>query len=204
MTLREEKLPQIPALVSHKVPGTRWGDGKQLQLPQPVCALLPASADEFCQRCPPGQGGFALLIGSYPLLPSFLKSPVKQLQGVSVSSCCPSFCAQSFPFPVPTTARGVNTKRPWLKVTTAPRRRRRAWRPPVHVSWKRRASPGAAQRWRGRERRAQAPGSGRGRSPRETLPSRRSLPGSPRARHGAGRRPLQMDGTRAGGAPAQL
>lgn len=135
MTLREEKLPRTPALVSHKVPGTRWGDGKQLQLPQPLCALLLASADAFCRRCPPGQGGFALLVGSYPLLPSFLKSPVKQLQGVSLNSRCPSFCAQSFPFLVPTTARGVNTKRLWLKVTTAPREKR-AWRPPVHVSWK--------------------------------------------------------------------
>lgn len=49
-------------------------------------------------------------------------------------------------------------------------------------------------RQRGRERRARAPGSGWGHSPRETLLSPRSLPASPRAQRGAGPQPLQTDG----------
>lgn len=85
------------------------------------------------------RSGFALLASSSLLLSSVLKPSVKHLESVSINSGCSPSCAQSSSSPVPMTTRGVNTKIPWLKVTTVlkkkkKRKKKRAWRLPIHVS----------------------------------------------------------------------
>lgn len=134
MTLREEKPLQTPAPVSHEVPRTQRGGGEQTRGCHRPPALFHLPLLMSCASAVLGcRGDFAFLVGSYPMRLPLLKSSVKQLGGVSVNSCCSFSCAQSFPFRVPMTARGVNTKRLWLKATRA-LKKRRAWRSLVHVS----------------------------------------------------------------------
>lgn len=135
MTLREEKPLQTPALVSHKVPRTQRGGGKQTcgcHRTLPALFRLPLLLS-FASSVLGYRGDFAFLVTSYPMRPYLLKSSVKQLRGVSVNSRRSFSCAQSFPFLVPMTARGVNTKRLCLKATRA-LKKRKAWRSLVHVS----------------------------------------------------------------------
>lgn len=102
MTLREEKPLQTPAPVSHKVPRTQWGGGKQTRGCRcpPTLFHLPLLLS-FASSALGYWGDFAFLVGSYPVRPSLLKSSVKQLGGVSVKLLSFFLLCTEFSFPGP-------------------------------------------------------------------------------------------------------
>lgn len=101
MILREEKPLQTPAPVSHKVPRTQWGGGKQTC----GCHHLPALFHlplllSFASSLLGYRSDFAFLVGSHLMRSSLPKSFVTQLGGMSINSCHSFSCAE-FSFPGP-------------------------------------------------------------------------------------------------------